>query len=83
MNEELKSINMNNPNERALLALTTKNFKTLNWLAPDIELQVKLNIIKNPLFNRDLFERINYDELEIKEGYIYINNKISMMQKKI
>ena len=74
MNEELKSINMNNPNERALLALTTKNFKTLNWLAPDIELQVKLNIIKNPLFNRDLFERINYDELEIKEELLKTKN---------
>ena len=62
MNDEINSINMESRDERSLLALTTKNIGTLNWFIPDVDKMVRLSIIKNPLFNREIFEKIKNDK---------------------
>ena len=77
MNDELKSINMSDPIERAELALITKNIETLHWFVPDVEVDVRLNIVRNSLFNRDLFKKINYDEKVIKEELLKTKNVLN------
>ena len=67
MSNELKTIDVKNRDERASLALITKEVDTLYWFLPDIELNVKLNIIKNPLFDRDMLDRSKYLEFDIYE----------------
>jgi len=73
MNDEINSINMESWDERSRLALTTKNIGTLNWFIPDVDKMVRLSIIKNPLFNREIFEKINYKEYELTKALLKTN----------
>ena len=73
MNKELKSINMEDRTERSYLARTTCNLETLNWFIPDTESIVRVAIIQNPLFNREIYEKLNCNEYVIKKELLKLN----------
>ena len=57
MNNELKAIKMENRDERAHLATTTKHVDTLAWFSGDLDPVVLLAMVRNPLFDRHMFTR--------------------------
>lgn len=73
MNQELKSINMEDRNERSYLAENTLNLETLLWFIPDTESMVRLSVVKNPLFNREIYQKLNCSEYVIKKQLLKID----------
>ena len=62
MNKELKAIKMDNRDERVHLASTTENAETLAWFAGDLDPLVLLSLVKNPLFDRYMFDRMPFTQ---------------------
>ena len=67
MNNELKAIQMDNRDERAHLASTTESVDTLAWFSADLDPVVLLAMVRNPLFNRYMFDRMPF-KLQKKSG---------------
>ena len=77
---------MEDRTERSYLARTTCNLETLNWFIPDTESIVRVAIVQNPLFNREIYEKLNCNECVIKKellklDFLTVSEKIQLQKE--